>query len=82
MPRIEKVTTAYAIVTELVEMRGIEPIISQLNTKYINIRVAFCVAFQLFFIIRIIIHRIFKPMNNVHEKLWNRRTELRQILKN
>ena len=25
MPRIEKVTTAYAIVTELVEMRGIEP---------------------------------------------------------
>ena len=26
MPRIEKVTTAYAIVTELVEMRGIEPL--------------------------------------------------------
>nr|DAH06425.1 MAG TPA: hypothetical protein [Caudoviricetes sp.] len=27
MPRIEKVTTAYAIVTGLVEMRGIEPTI-------------------------------------------------------
>ena len=26
MPRIEKVTTAYAIVTGLVEMRGIEPL--------------------------------------------------------
>lgn len=26
MPRIEKVTTAYAIVTELVEMRGVEPL--------------------------------------------------------
>ena len=26
MPRIEKVTTTYAIVTELVEMRGIEPL--------------------------------------------------------
>ena len=26
MPRIEKGTTAYAIVTEVVEMRGIEPL--------------------------------------------------------